>query len=63
VPIRVEVARDVPTAAQADLAREVAATLQRMQNFTGAVTLVPQGSLFSEKKLRRVIRAYRGETP
>jgi phenylacetate-CoA ligase len=61
VPIRVEVAREVPAAAQADLAREVAATLQRMQNFTAAVTLVPQGGISSEKKLRRVIRAYRGE--
>jgi hypothetical protein len=26
------------------------------------VTLVPQGSIASDKKLRRVIRAYRGET-
>ncbi|HXP76040.1 MAG TPA: hypothetical protein VN823_18000 [Stellaceae bacterium] len=63
VPIKVEVARDVPAAAHADLAREVAALLQRMQNFTSAVTLVPQGSLFSEKKIRRVIRTYRGEKP
>jgi len=63
VPIKVEVARDVPAAAYPDLAREVAVALQRMQNVTVAVTLVPQGSLVSEKKLRRVIRAYRGETP
>ncbi|MGH7124932.1 MAG: hypothetical protein ACREFI_11210 [Stellaceae bacterium] len=63
MPIKVEVAREVPPAAQADLAREVAASLQRMQNFTAAVTLVPQGSIASEKKLRRVIRAYRGEKP
>jgi hypothetical protein len=34
-----------------------------MQNFTAAVTLVPQGSIASEKKIRRVIRAYRGEQP
>jgi len=63
VPIKVEVAREVPAAAHADLAREVAATLQRMQNFTSAVVLVPQGSIASEKKLRRVIRTYRGEKP
>jgi phenylacetate-CoA ligase len=63
VPIKVEVARDIPAAALGDLARKVAAVLQRMQNFTSVVSLVPQGSLFSEKKLRRVIRAYRGESP
>jgi phenylacetate-CoA ligase len=63
VPIKVEVARDVPPAAHAGLVREVAAALQRMQNFTGAVELVPQGSIASDKKLRRVIRAYRGESP
>jgi len=63
VPIKVEVARDIPAAAHGDLAREVAAVLQRMQNFTSLVSLVQQGSLFSEKKLRRVIRAYRGESP
>ena len=62
VPIKVEVARDIPVAAHGDLAREVAAVLQRMQNFTSIVSLVPQGSLLSEKKLRRVIRAYRGES-
>jgi phenylacetate-CoA ligase len=63
VPINVEVARDVPAAAHADLTREVAAALQRAQNFTSAVVLVPQGSLFSEKKIRRVVRVYRGEKP
>lgn len=63
VPIKVEVAREVPSQAQADLACEVAATLQRMQNFTAAIMLVPQGSIASEKKIRRVIRAYRGEKP
>jgi phenylacetate-CoA ligase len=63
VPIKVEVAREVPAAAHADLAREVATALQRMQNFASAVVLVPQGSIASEKKLRRVIRAYRGEKP
>jgi len=62
VLIKVEVARDIPAAAHGDLAREVAAVLQRMQNFTSVVSLVPQGSLFGEKKLRRVIRAYRGES-
>ena len=63
VPITVEIAREVPAQTHAELTREVAAALQREHNFTSAVTLVNQGSIASEKKIRRVIRAYRGEKP
>ncbi len=63
VPIKVEVARDVPAAQHADLAREVVEALKKAQNFTAEVTLVPQGSIGSEKKVRRLVRAYRGEAP
>jgi phenylacetate-CoA ligase len=61
VPVRVEVARDLPEAAHAALAREIAERLQREQNFSSAVTLVPQGSIATERKSRRLVRAYRGE--
>jgi len=44
------------------LAAEIARRLQREQNFTAAVALVPQGSIASERKTRRVIRSYRGES-
>jgi phenylacetate-CoA ligase len=63
VPIRIEVAREVPAQAHAALTREIAAALQREHNFTSAVSLVNQGSIASEKKIRRVIRTYRGEKP
>ena len=62
VPIKVEVARDVPEAARAALAHEVADRLQRAHNFTSAVVLVAEGSIASEKKTRRVVRSYRGES-
>ena len=61
VPIRVEVTHDVPAAAHGPLAREIAERLQREQNFSSAVTLVPQGSLATERKARRLVRAYQGE--
>lgn len=60
VPIEVEAGEDVFHVA--DLAREVAEQLQRALNFTAAVTLVQAGTIASEKKTRRVVRAYRGET-
>jgi phenylacetate-CoA ligase len=63
VPVRVEAAREVPEAALRELAAEVARALQREQNFTAAITLVPQGSIAGERKTRRVVRRYRGESP
>ena len=62
VPIKVEVAREVPEAALTELAAEVARRLQREQNFTAAISLVPQGTIASERKTRRVVRSYRGES-
>jgi phenylacetate-coenzyme A ligase PaaK-like adenylate-forming protein len=63
VPITVEVARDVPAARHAELAREVAEALKKEQNFAAAVTLVPAGSLGSDGKVRRLVRAYRAAAP
>ena len=61
VPLTVEVAREVPAEALDALAREVAARLQAVLNFSAAVTPVGPGTIATEKKTRRVIRTYRGE--
>jgi len=63
VPVEVEVARGVAAVDHDALAREVAGRLARDLNFASAVTLVPQGTIASERKTRRVVRAYRGEQP
>jgi phenylacetate-CoA ligase len=60
VPIEVEVARDVAPDDHATLAREVEGRLGIDHNFTSSVRLVPQGSISSERKTRRVVRAYLG---
>ncbi len=62
VPIRIEVARELPAESHPALGREIAHRLQQAHNFASAVTLVPQGSIASEKKTRRVLRLYRGES-
>ena len=62
VPLAVEIAREVPDGARDALAREVAAAVRLAHNFTPAVRLVEAGSIASEKKTRRVVRAYKGET-
>jgi phenylacetate-CoA ligase len=61
VPVEVEVARGVDPADHEALAREVAGRLAADHSFTSAVRLVPQGTIASERKTRRVVRAYRGE--
>ncbi len=61
--IQVEIARDMPEAARADLVAEARAALRRDCNFTAAVEPVPQGTIASEKKTRRLYRVYQGETP
>jgi phenylacetate-CoA ligase len=61
VPIRVEVAREVPDDAREALKQEIAQALQRAHNFASAVTLAEQGSIASDKKTRRVVRLYRGD--
>jgi phenylacetate-CoA ligase len=62
VPITIEVAHDVPAAAHEALAREIAAEIQKANNFTSRVTLVPPGTVATERKTRRVVRAYQTRT-
>ena len=62
VPIRVEVAHGLPAEAKDALVREISERLQRVHNFSSAIVLVPQGSIASEKKTRRVVRTYLGES-
>lgn len=61
VPIDVEVASDIPEAVHATLSREISQQLQRELNFTSAIRLVRAGTIASDKKTRRVVRAFRGE--
>jgi phenylacetate-CoA ligase len=61
VPITVEVARDVPAAGHATLAREIEARLKAELDFMAAVTPVSPGTIAGDGKTRRVIRSYRGE--
>ena len=61
--VQVEVAREVPEAALADLIAETQAALRKDCNFTAAVEPVPQGTIATEKKTRRLYRVYQGETP
>ena len=62
VPVSVEVAHDVPAAQHEGLRRETVALLQKELNFTAAVALVAQGTIATERKTRRLVRAYLGET-
>jgi phenylacetate-CoA ligase len=59
VPVLVEAARDVPVAAHATLAGEIAERLRIEQGFTSAVTLLAEGTIAGEGKTRRVMRPYR----
>jgi phenylacetate-CoA ligase len=61
--VQVEVAREVPEVALADLIAETKATLRKDCNFTAAIEPVPQGTIATEKKTRRLYRVYQGETP
>jgi phenylacetate-CoA ligase len=56
--ILIEVARDVPIEKHEDLMVEIQTAIAREHNFTCAVELVPQGSIATENKTRRLIRAY-----
>jgi phenylacetate-CoA ligase len=58
-----EVARDVPAERHAHLVSEAAAALARESNFTAEVVLVPEGSVATEGKTRRLYRAYEGQVP
>ena len=61
--VQVEVARVVPEAALADLIAETRAALRKDCNFTAAIETVPQGTIATEKKTRRLYRTYQGEVP
>jgi phenylacetate-CoA ligase len=61
--LRVEVGRDVPPEQHAPLRAEVAEFVRQRSGFTPAVELVPQGAIASEKKTKRLYRAYKGERP
>lgn len=56
-----EVARDVPADRHEIVAAEAAAMIAQENNFTAEVVLVPEGSIASEAKTRRLYRAYEGE--
>jgi phenylacetate-CoA ligase len=58
-----EVARDVPAESHDALATEASAALARESNFSADVVLVPEGSIASDRKTRRLYRAYLGESP
>ena len=60
--ILVEVARDVPDHRRAAIVAETVASIAKNHNFTCAVELVEQGTIATEKKTRRLIRAYLEET-
>jgi len=59
--IQVEVARKVPEAALADLIGETQDAIRKACNFTAAIEPVPQGTIASEKKTRRLHRTYQGD--
>jgi phenylacetate-CoA ligase len=60
--ILVEVARNVPEPQHAALKAELEADIAREHNFTCSVELVAQGSIASETKTRRLVRAYLEDT-
>lgn len=61
--LRVEVAREVPEEAYVALVAEVRDVVRERSGFTPEVELVAQGEIASEKKTRRLYRAYKGERP
>ncbi|MCP4469468.1 MAG: phenylacetate--CoA ligase [Gammaproteobacteria bacterium] len=60
--ILVEVARDVPKHGHAEIIAETEAAIAKNHNFTCAIELVEQGTIATEKKTRRLIRAYLEES-
>jgi hypothetical protein len=56
--ILVEVAKDVPSDRHGDLVAAVTDAIQRDHNFKPAIELVAQGTIATEKKTRRLVRAY-----
>lgn len=58
----VEVARDIPAEKHAGIIAETQALIAHQHNFQCKVELVGQGTIASEKKTRRLIRAYLGDS-
>ena len=56
--ILVEVARDVPVDRHPDLVSSLGHAIQLDHNFKPDIELVAQGTIASEKKTRRLVRAY-----
>jgi phenylacetate-CoA ligase len=56
--IRVEVSRDVPIEKYAEVVAETKMMIAKNHNFNSSVELVEQGTIATEKKTRRLIRAY-----
>lgn len=59
--ILVEVARGIPADKYPEIIEETRSAIAQEHNFSSAVELVDQGTIASEKKTRRLIRAYRQE--
>jgi len=59
VPIRVEVAADVPAERHDALRAEIAHRLKQALNFTPAITLEPAGTFATGLKVKRVVRSFR----
>ncbi len=59
--VQVEVAREVPESAYADLLDETREVIRAGLNFTAAVEFVSQGTIASERKTRRLYRLYQGD--
>lgn len=61
IPVRAEVANDLPRAQHEAVIADARKAIREGSNFDPAIELVPQGQIASEKKTRRLIRAYNGE--
>lgn len=61
--IRVEVGKEMPSSNHPLIIKELEEKIQEQLGFRAIVELVPQGTIASEHKTRRLYRAYDGETP
>ena len=59
----VEVARDLPSAQHEGLIAEIVEAVGRRAGFAARVELVPQGTIASDHKTRRVLRLYEAAEP
>ena len=59
----VEIADGIPSAQLEPLKQELIALIQRRSNFTPALQFVRAGSVASDRKTRRLYRAYAGAVP